>query len=177
MRRIVSFMSSIAVAAVLIAPGSAPAQQQQQEQDVPGTRVVTVTTFDVPFADRSKVFPFMRDYFIPGTQLNPHVINFRVMIHNWGANAAQVLMVAEYAKFADIEADCGQACADYYDRNPEPEEGSPEWEAFVEGRDLFNKYYATHRDEIYTANMMSAKVEGQIVGRVGPPPARAAEND
>lgn len=174
MRRILILMASFAVAAALI---PAAAEAQQQEQEAPGTRVVTVTTFDVPFTERPKVFPFLRDYFIPGIQLHPKVLNFRVMIHNWGANAAQVVLVAEYADFADIESECGQPCEEYFKRNAPPEEGSPGREDFVERRDAFNKYYAHHRDEIYSTNMMTAKVEGEIVGRVGPPPAEAGGND
>lgn len=160
----------LAAAAAVAFALSLPAPAAAQEQEGPEPRIVTVTSFEVPFTDRPQVFPWMLEYFLPGMQLNPNVLSFRVLLHNWGSNASQVHFVSEYASFADIESECGQPCDDYYEQHPEPEEDSAEWEEFAEARDLFNKYYAQHQDEIYTAPMMVAKTEGEMVGRVGPPP-------
>lgn len=146
-----------------------PATLEAQEDEGPGNRVTTVTTFRVPFNDRPTVFPFLLERFLPQTQLNPNVINFRVMLHNWGANASDIVIAAEYADFTDIEADCGQPCDDYYDANPAPEEGEEGYEEFQKAQELFNKYYAHHRDEIYTSPMGLAKVEGELMGTVGGP--------
>ncbi|MFQ5530828.1 MAG: hypothetical protein ACE5FP_10850, partial [Gemmatimonadota bacterium] len=102
------------------------------------------------------------------TQLNPHVLTSRVLFHAWGSNADQIIMVAEYASLADVDAECGQPCDDYFEANPAPEEGDEGYEAFVEGRDAFLKYYSHHSDEIYAAPMGLATTEGEVLGRVGP---------
>lgn len=149
-------------------PASADAQQQEEEEG-PGTRVTTVTSFQVPFNDRPVVMPFLVERVIPATQLNPNVITFRVLLHNWGGDASDVTLVAEYADFADIEAECGQPCDDYFEAHPAPEEGEDGYEDFQEAQRLFSKYYSHHRDEIYVAPMSLAKVEGTMMGPVGGP--------
>lgn len=161
---------------IAIAALSLPSEVVGQDEEGPGPRVVAVTSFDLPMTDRSKVVPYMVEYFLPGVQLNPKVLNFRVLLHNWGSNAAQVHLVSEYAEFGDIESECGVPCEEYQEQHPIPEEGSTEWAEFAEARDLFNQYYAHHRDEIYTTPMMVAKTEGEIVGRVGPPPETEPDN-
>jgi len=149
---------------------AAPALAQQGGGDEgPEPRVMTVTTFDVPWQDRGEVFPFMRKYVLPTTQLNPKVINFRVMIHNWGSDASQVVIAAEYARFEDIQAECGQPCDDYEKAHAAPKEGEDGYDAFVQARDLFLKYYGRHRDEIYVSFMDGARVEGTMMGTVGLP--------
>ena len=163
----------ITISLALGAP--AVGRAQQEEEEGPGTRVVTATIFQVPFTERSKVFPFMREYFLPFTQLNPKVLNFRVLVHNWGSDASQVVLLSEYASFADIEAECGQPCEDYQTAHPEPEEGTPEREEFEERQAAFSEYFGHHRDEIYLANMEVAKVEGELMGPVGPPPETEEE--
>lgn len=146
-----------------------PASVDAQEDEGPGNRVVTVTSFKVPFNDRPVVMPFLIERFVPATQLNPNVISFRVLLHNWGGNASDVMIVAEYDDISEIESDCGQPCDDYYEAHPAPEEGEEGYADFQKAQELFNKYYAHHRDEIYVAPMMVAKVEGEMMGPVGGP--------
>lgn len=166
-RRLVGWSGAAVVAVLVAAPAAA---QQGEQQQAPSPRVVTVTSFDVPYQARAKVFPFMREYVLPATQLKPKVLNFRVMLHNWGSDAGQVVMVAEYASFADIEAECGKPCDDYYAAHPEPKKGDDGYDAYVEARDLFSRFYGHHHDEIYQSFMNGAVVEGKVMGRVGPPP-------
>lgn len=148
---------------------SMPQLAVAQDDDGPGTRTVTVTSFDVPFGQRGPVMDFIVNRLLPGTQLNPHVLTSRVLFHAWGSNADQIVMVVEYASLADADADCGQPCTDYFDANPEPEEGDDGYEEFVEGRDAFLKYYSRHTDEIYVAPMGLATTEGEVLGDVGTP--------
>lgn len=162
------FLTALSVAIVV----SALAAPAATAQDGPSTRVTAVTKFQVPFGpERNDVFQFMRDYFWPGYQLNPHVRNFRVLTHNWGANASDVLLMAEYDTVADIEADCGQPCDDYFEANGPPEQGEAGYDVYQRQLQAWNKAYATHHDEIYTSNMNRAVIEGEMQGRVGPPPA------
>lgn len=138
-----------------------------QDDDGPANRIMTVTTFKVPFGERSTLFPWMEQYFHPFGQLNPNVINYRWMVHNWGSNASAVVIAAEYADFEDIQADCGQPCDDWQEANQPPDEGTPEREEYDKAQALFNKYYAHHSDEIYVSLMEEAKTEGRVVGTVG----------
>ena len=146
-----------------------PASLEAQEDEGPGSRVTTVTSFDVPIQHRSTVMPFIVRRVAPATQLNPKVINYRIMWHNWGGNASNVIIMAEYADIADIESDCGQPCDDYYDAHPAPEEGEEGYEDFQKAQEMFQKYYSHHKDEIFVSPMMLAKVEGEMMGPVGGP--------
>jgi hypothetical protein len=129
--------------------------------------------FEAPYGDeRTKLVSFLEEYFLPGYQLNPKVKNFRMLNHNWGSNGAQILLVAEYETFADIEAEC-TPCDEYFEQHEAPEEGEDGYEAYQDKLEVFNKYYSKHSDEIYSSNMNRAVVEGQMQGRVGP----AAESE
>lgn len=159
---LVAVCSLVTLGLFAVAPASA--------QDGPGGRYVTVTVFHVPNYDRGKVFPWMEEYFLPGMQLNPNVRNFRVMWHNWGSDATEVLLVSEFDDWADIEAECGQPCDDYYDQHEAPEEGEEGWEEWSDAQRTFSKYYSKHRDEIYFAPTGQMVIEGQMQGTVGPDP-------
>lgn len=138
-----------------------------QDDDGPSNRIMTVTTFKVPYGDRGAVFPWMEQYFHPFGLLNPNVINYRWMVHNWGSDGAMVVIAAEYADFADIQADCGQPCDDWQEANQPPDEGTPEREEYDKAQAMFNKYYSHHQDEIFISMMEEGKVEGRVIGTVG----------
>lgn len=142
---------------------------QDDEDEGPGTRVITVTTWNVPFGERGPFFQFFGDRILPSSQLNPNVINTRLMGHQWGSNASQIVLVNEYADMAAVAADCGQPCSDYFEANPAPEEGDEGYEEYQEGLEAFQKYYSHHSDEIFTTWMIAAKVEGELMGPVGIP--------
>lgn len=143
-----------------------------EAQDTPPVvRYVASTSFNVAFGpDRGKVISFLEEYFLPGYQLNPKVLNFRMLNHNWGSNGSQIILVAEYATFADIEADCGEPCETYFAQHEAPEEGEAGYAEYREKSDLFSKYYSTHSDEIYSTPMRRAVVEGEMQGTAGPTP-------
>ncbi len=148
----------------LVRPQAALAQEE------PGYRVIAVTTFDVPYGpDRGAILEFMRDRWLPGIQLNPSVLGLRVAQHYYGSNADQIVVISEYAEWADITAPCGAPCDEYFEAHPLPEEGTPEREEFNRVVALWQKLYSSHRDEIYNTWMGVAKTEGEIVGTVGPP--------
>jgi hypothetical protein len=153
--------------AIFIAVGHARAQ----EEAPPPTRIVTATSFKVPFgADRGDVISFLIEYFLPGYQLNPNVHNFRMLMHRWGSDASDVVLVAEYDDLAAIDADCGKPCDDYFAQHEAPEEGEAGYEEYQKKVDAFSRAYQNHHDEIYVTRMDRAVVEGQMQGRVGPAP-------
>lgn len=165
MKKSLLFALSVCLTVGLLAPEIVLAQEAEEEG--PQGRYVTATIFEIPFNERSKVFPFMTERFLPGWQLNPHVRNLRVLTHNWGSNASEVVILAEYDSFADIDAECGAPCDEYYDANPAPEEGDEGFAEFDEQSTAFNKYYGKHKDEIYFTPLEEAVVEGQFQGTVG----------
>lgn len=158
------------LALVLLSLGAMSLPLPVSAQEGPGQRVITVTSFDVPYGpERAQVMRFLRERWLPEYQLNPKVINLRVAQHNWGANADQIVVMAEYAEFADIEAPCGAACDEYYEAHPVPEAGTPEREQYSDMVAAWNRVYSNHRDEILSTWMIVAKVEGENMGTVGPP--------
>jgi len=169
--------ASIILAGVLMLAAGPSQGLFAQDDEGPGTRITTVTSFNVPFGDRGTVIPFMVDRVLPATQLNPKAITVRLLFHNWGSDASQVAIVAEYASLADVDSECGQPCKDYFDANPIPEEGTPEREAFDKAGALFSKYYSRHSDEIYVAPMGFAKVEGKMVRGAGMPEAPEGDGE
>ena len=153
MRKYLSVL--IAGAAVLlITPLAAFAQEEEEAEPV--IHYLTVTTFDAPGGDEGAL---VREWFetigAPLAKLNPNVLSYRVAIHNWGANSAQVVIIAEYADWAAIEGDCAEC--DAYFEEMQPEEGTPEREEWDAIGSAFFKAYRGHSDEIYTVNMDLAK--------------------
>ncbi len=171
MRRTMLGACAIALA-IFLTSGYAQAQEQQPDSPM---RYVTVTTFDVPYGpDRAKVMAFLNEYFLPRTQLHPDVRNFRLLTHVWGSDGMQVIIEAEYDNWADIEADCGQPCDDYYAQHVAPTVGQGGYAEYQEMSALFSQAYSTHKDEIYLTNMNRAMVEGKIPNWVGPTPVAAS---
>ena len=147
----------------------APAAHAQD--DGPGTRYLTVTTFNVPYGtERGELLDWMADYFHPFALLNPNVISYRVMYHNYGSRGDQVVIAAEFNDFADINADCGQPCDDWQEAHPNPEEGDAGYESFQKASAMFNKVFSHHADEIYLVDLEESKSEGRIHGTVGHEP-------
>lgn len=156
---------------LLTAPG--PVHGQAQDDESP-PRVVTVTAFEVPYNDRAAVWSYMRDYWLPGMQLHPKVLNLRVLTHLYGSGGAEVIITRELAEWAAINEPCGTPCEEYRKQHPAPEEGAPGYAEYAAARELFQKYYSNHRDEIYSVIPSATKIEGRIVGTVGPPTAEVA---
>jgi len=153
MRKYLSVL--IAGAAVLlITPLAAFAQEEEEAEPV--IHYLTVTTFDAPGGDEGAL---VREWFetigAPLAKLNPNVLSYRVAIHNWGANSAQVVIIAEYADWAAIEGDCAEC--DAYFEEMQPEEGTPEREEWDAMHTAFVTAYRGHSDEIYGMNMNLAK--------------------
>ncbi len=153
----------------LAAVGSARAQNAQSP--TPEIRYISVTSFDVPYGDRAVLVPWMEEYVLPYTQLNPKVLNFRYLTHDWGSDGSQVVLVAEYANFGDVNSDCGDACKAYNDAHKAPKKGEAGYDKYHAGEELFNKYFSKHSDEIYVTNMRRAVVNGKPMGTPGPQPA------
>lgn len=182
-RNAVSRALALAAALALLGGGlSAPTALAQEEQEEgPGQRYVTLTTFDLPYHVRDKVMPYFREYVVPFARLNPNVVTFRVLGHYWGSDGSDVAFYRELEEFADIDSiyveDCGQPCEDYRKKHPEPDSTDEGYKAFKEAERLYQKYYSEHKDQIYLAPMGEAKTEGEIHGTVGPPEEEESEEN
>lgn len=160
----------LALGMLVVAGFGMPHSAVAQDDEGPGTRVMTVTTWDVPYGeDRGTFMQWFRNWFLPQAQMNPNVLNLRVAFHAWGSNGDQLVMVTEYASMETLAAGCGEPCSDWNEANPAPEEGDDGYDEFQAGLQLFQKYYSHHSDEIFTSPMAMAKVEGEVMGRIGPP--------
>jgi hypothetical protein len=129
---------------------------QEEEEPEPEIHYVTVSIFDVPPGEEGqKVMGFIDAVMVPITKMNPNVLHSSVLQHNWGSNSAEIVLAAEYADWASIEADCAEC--DAWFEETQPEEGTPEREEWDAMAAAFFKAYNGHRDEIYVKNMDRAE--------------------
>ena len=84
---------------------------------------------------------------IPSAKMNPNVVHYSVGGHNWGSSAGDIVIIAEYANWNAIDADCA-ACIEWFEKR-QPAEGTPERTAWDEAQAAFFKHYFGHSDEIY----------------------------
>lgn len=145
-------LALVATTTVLTSPAGAQAAPQAD----PEIRILTISSFRVPLGEeRQKVMDFMRKWMVEPARVNPNVLSYRIIQHFYGSNASDVAIVAEYANWEAITADCAP-CDQWFEANM-PKEGTPERKVVDEAQALFLKYYATHANQIYNANMALAK--------------------
>ncbi len=153
MRKYLSLLLTGAVA-FGITPLAAFAQEEEEAEPV--FHYLTVSTFESPGGEEGAL---IRESFetigAPLAKVNPNVISYRVAVHNWGSNSAQVLIITEYADWAGITAEC-EECHAWFHEN-QPEEGTPEREEWDAMSSAFSKAFREHSDEIYSVNMDLAK--------------------
>jgi len=142
----------LAACAPAIGSAQAPAQQTQQE-----VRYVTVSKFAMPqdTAQRRLVMMAIDSVMVPQARMNPSILSYRVLTHNWGANSNDLLIMVEYPDWAAIEAEC--AACDQWVQSKTPAAGTParaRWDAMGAA---FASAYQGHSDEIYAAQMRRAK--------------------
>lgn len=155
MRRCTILAALIAAAALSLAPMTLFAQEGDEEE-APDFNYITVTRIRMPATqDREKAMEWVDKVMAPGAKLNPNVLWYRVATHNWGSNSEDVVIMAEYDEWADIEGDC-PACDAWFEEN-QPEEDTPEREEWDAMAEAFFEYFSGHRDEIYATNMSRAK--------------------
>lgn len=145
----------LAALTLAVALTLAPTQAVAQEEE-PEFNYITTTTIHMPATqDREKAIDWIEQVMVPLAQLNPNVLWYRVATHNWGANSEDVLILAEYDEWANIEGDC-PACDTWFDEN-QPAEDTPEREEWDAMAETFFKFFSGHSDEIYVVNMAHAK--------------------
>jgi len=142
-----SLTRSIASAAAVLCLASAPAFAQQAPP--PSGHYVTVTTFSLPLsAAGDTVMMYIDSVMVPQSRVNANVLSMRVGRHNWGSNGGQVFMMTEYANWAAIEADCGDACRRWEAAN-QPAPNSPRGAMWRNVEQAFLRAFSGHADQIY----------------------------
>ena len=153
MRRYTILAALLMAAALTLAPSPVLAQDDEEEPDI---NYITVTLIHMPAtADRQKAMQWIDQVMAPGAKVDPNILWYRVATHNWGANSKDIVIMAEYDEWADIEADC-PACDAWFEEH-QPEEDTPEREEWDAMAETFFKYFSGHKDEIYATNMNRAK--------------------
>ena len=151
------YFSLLLAGAAILVMNPLAAFAQEQEEPEPEIHYITATVFDVPSGEKGqKVWEYIESVIVPLNQLDPNVLHSSVLTHNWGSNSAEVVLVAEYADWAAIEASCGEPCRAWFEEN-QPEEGTPEREEWDAMAQAFSRAYNGHRDEIYEKSMDWAK--------------------
>jgi hypothetical protein len=145
-------LSGVALAtALLVLPAAVQAQAA-----APATHYVTVTKFSAPFsAEGQKVWWWIDSVMVPSAKMNPNVVRYSVGGHNYGSSAGDIVMIAEYANWTAINADCA-ACSEWFEKR-QPAEGTPERTAWNEAQAAFFKHYFGHSDEIYAVQSSRSK--------------------
>lgn len=128
----------VLVALGLLSSTTAVAQTGQQGH------FFTVTTFHAIMppggtaSERDSVLGIMTEL----TKMNPKYVSMRVLRHSWGHNSQDWVMITEYANWDDIESSGKMDEENFKKKWP-----NGNMESFDR---MFNKYFPTHSDEIYT---------------------------
>jgi hypothetical protein len=146
--------------ALFVAAACAPAignAQTPAQASQPEVRYVTVSKFALPqdTMQRRLVMMVIDSVLVPQARMDPNVLSYRVLTHNWGADSNDMLIMAEYLTWAAIEAPC--AACDAWLESKTPAAGTPErtrWDAMGAA---FQRAYQGHSDEIYSTQMRRAK--------------------
>lgn len=128
------------IVALLFACSSAFAQEQNVDHLFVATKMETTMPEGGSSAERDSLLDI---YHKQVTEKNPFILSQRVMRHFYGSNSHDVVVVAEYKSWADIDA------ADKKDT-----ELFQKYWTDPAARRQFNrmlgKYFSGHSDEIYT---------------------------
>ncbi len=92
---------------------------------------------------------------VPSAKMDPNVVSYYVGGHNYGSSAGDIVMIAEYADWNAINADCA-ACTAWFEKR-QPAEGTPERTAWNEAQAAFFKHNHGHSDEIYAVQPSRSK--------------------
>jgi hypothetical protein len=141
-----SYMVAVAACAALTFQAG-PAFAQQQEQEEPETRVITITTFKVPLGkDLEDFWAAVDKYAFPSDKENPHILSERLASHYWGDNNQTVWFITEYENLAAIE-EAERWTEERFDK--QYPEGSPRRKtADADFQQKFLRHFSGHVDSI-----------------------------
>lgn len=140
-----------AAGALLISGLFSPALAQEDAEEAPQQRVITVTTFTVPFGPEAQKFvAYMEKYVLPPAKADANTLGFRFASHLWGTTRPNYWLLTEYESLEGLEK--AEAFANQWFNENFPE-GSPEREeANKATQEVFLKYLSDHRDQMLSTN-------------------------
>ena len=135
---------------------AAPALAQEETQEAPEIRVLTITAFHVPFGQKMAGFmEYADEYIVPSASEDPYILMFRVATHYWGTTDVTVWLITEYASLTEMELS-NDWQGEWFDQ--EYPDGTPERDAADEAfQKEFIPFFAQHEDQILNVNMNRAK--------------------
>lgn len=145
---------AITATALTLLFGVMPSQAFAQEEMEAETRVVTVTTFHVPFNEMSDFNELVEEWIMPQTMADPYVLSFRFATHTWGNAKMNAWMITEYSDMAAIQASTEWG-NEWLDENYP--EGTPEREEWDAATEKFLEHFDGHQDNILGVSMTHAK--------------------
>jgi hypothetical protein len=125
-----------------------------QDED-PGTRLITLTSFTVPPGQASQDFWAVVDkYLFPADKANPHILSERIAGHYFGSGQ-NVYIITEYEDLAAL-----QKAEEWSDENFDKD--YPEGSAARDSADAafeksFLPYFIPHEDQILQASLRRVK--------------------
>ena len=90
------FLLAVAAAAMIL---SAPLIAQEAAEEK--SNIFTVSTYQWPFSNLEEIFAIMEEN-QELVEQNEYIVSRKVLTHNWGGKFS-VMIIAEYASWADIE--------------------------------------------------------------------------
>ena len=125
-----------------------------QDED-PGTRIVTITSFTVPPGQASEDFWAVVDkYLVPATKANPHILSQRLASHYYGAGH-NVWFITEYEDLSAIQKSDEWSNQNFDEQYPEGSAARDSSDAAFEKS--FTPYFTPHEDQLLTANLRRVK--------------------
>ena len=147
-------MTAAALSVLLGALPSHAFAQDAMEEEAPETRIMTVTSFYIPYNELSDFNELIDEWIMPQTMADPYVLAFRFATHAWGNSKMNAWITTEYADMAAIQASTEWG-NEWVDENYP--EGTPEREEWDAATDKFESAIDGHQDNILTVNMDRAK--------------------
>ncbi len=145
---------AITATALTLLFGVMPSQAFAQEEMEAETRVITMTTFHVPFNDMEKVTEYVETYIMPPTQADPNVLSFRFATHTWGNAKMNAWMITEYESLTAMETSNDWQNEWFETNYPE---GSPQRAEADAASEMFLVFFDGHQDNILGVTMTHAK--------------------
>lgn len=129
-----------------------PAWGQMGSQ--PETRIVTVTTFHMPFSKFGEFFEYLDKHFLASDRENPHMLGFKYMTHNWGGTNPNVWLITEYKDLGEI-----QRAEDWREQRLRRMVPDSTQRAAInrEFQEKFGEYFSNHTDNILIGQVKRMK--------------------
>ncbi len=134
----------------LVTPLVSAAQEEEAE-----TRIVTVTTFKVPFTAMDTFYTVIDKYTMPSVKANPHILSYKIANHFWGTTDHTVWIITEYENLGAIDASIEWGNKWFDDHYAEDSAERKAADKAIEEK--FLVYFQHHTDNILSLNMNRRK--------------------